>query len=198
MLRALANAPLAEQCDALRRVIAGDPDLMALLALIRELALPDCWLLAGCLYQSVWNVMSGHPSRTGIKDYDIGYFDASDLSYEAEDRIIRLVAARAPADLNVEVRNQARVHLWFEQRFGFSVPPLTCTIEAQTRYASTTHAVGARLANDGSIEIAAPFGLRDILAMHLRPNRALPNKASHNAKAERCKAIWPLITVEWW
>lgn len=197
-LRALANAALPTQIGAMQRIIVEDPDLMAILRVIRASDLPDAWLWAGCLYQTVWNRISDYPRRTGIKDYDIGYFDAADLSYEAEDRAIKRLAAMAPPDLNIEVRNQARVHLWFEQRFGFAVPPLTCAIEAQTRYASTTHAIGARLAGDDSIEIVAPFGLRDLFAMYLRPNRSLPNKESHNAKALRCQEIWPAVTVEWW
>ena len=111
---------------AVERIVAGNADLMAVLRLVRELALPDGWLMAGCIYQSIWNALTGRPPRTGIKDYDIGYFDATDLSYEAEDRVIRKVgdaAAKAGVRLALEVRNQARVHLWFEQRFGFSGAP---------------------------------------------------------------------------
>jgi len=192
-LRALANAPLRRQAAALERIIRDDPDLMAILVLIRDLRLPDGWLLAGCLYQTVWNVMENRPRGHGLKDYDIGYFDGADLSYEAEDAEI----ARAPAGLNLELRNQARVHLWFEKKFCFAVSPLTCTLESLTRYASTTHAVAARLAADEGLEIAAPFGLRDLFAMHLRPNRALPNGPSHEAKAKRCQSMWP-VTVERW
>ncbi|MBN9063916.1 MAG: hypothetical protein BGP06_13010 [Rhizobiales bacterium 65-9] len=196
-LRALANAPLRRQAAALERIIRTDPDLMAILVLIRDLRLPDGWLLAGCLYQTVWNVMENRPRGHGVKDYDIGYFDGSDLSYEAEDAEIARVVARAPSGLDLELRNQARVHLWFKEKFGFAVSPLTCTLESLARYASVTHAVAARLADNGEIEIAAPFGMRDLFAMHLRPNRALPNGPSHDAKAKRCQSLWP-VTVEWW
>jgi uncharacterized protein len=60
--------------------------------------------------------MTGRPLDYGIKDYDLGYFDDSDLSYEAEDAVIRRVKAAfdEPLRSTVEVRNQARVHLWFE------------------------------------------------------------------------------------
>lgn len=199
--RALGNELLSDQNSAVRRIVGDDPDLMAILRLIRDLALPDGWLMAGCLYQTVWNALTGRPRRTGIKDYDIGYFDGADLSYEAEDRIIRRVdaaAARIGLSLALEVRNQARVHLWFEQRFGFPVPPLTSTIEASTRYTSFAHAIGVRLTPDDELEIAAPFSLRDVFAMHLRPNRILPNGPSHDAKAKRCLEVWPELTVEWW
>ncbi|WP_342361021.1 nucleotidyltransferase family protein [Terrarubrum flagellatum] len=197
--RALAAAPLTEQIEAVGQIVRDDPDLMAALRLIRDLELPDGWLCGGCIYQTIWNVIACYPRRTGVKDYDIGYFDPSDLSYEAEDRVIRRVEeAGASLGLNLEVRNQARVHLWFEQRFGYAVPPLASAAEAPTRYASTTHAIGVRLTEGDRIDVVAPYGLRDIFAMHLRPNRSLPNGPTHDAKAKRCQAIWPMVTVEWW
>ena len=60
------------------------------------------------------------------------------------------------------------------------------------------HAVGVRLEADGRLDIAAPFGLDDMFAMVIRPNRALDNAASHAAKAQRAKAIWPEVVVEPW
>lgn len=195
----LALAPLAEQMAALEAIVRADPDLMALLRLIRHAGLPDAWLVSGAIYQTVWNRLSGCPSRMGIKDYDIVYCDLSDLSWEAEDEVIlRLTADVKPLDLPVEIRNQARVHLWFETRFGFPVPPLGSSAESLVRYASTTHAVACRLDAVGRLEILAPFGLRDVFAMHLRPNRLLPNGPSHDSKALRFLRHWPNLTVEWW
>ena len=60
-------------------VILSDPDLMALLAAVRSLRLPQWRLVAGCLYQTVWNALTGRTPGTGIKDYDLIYFDASDV-----------------------------------------------------------------------------------------------------------------------
>ena len=45
-------------------------------------------LVAGALFQTVWNLRSGRPPQEGIRDYDVFYWD-DDLSYEAEDRVIR-------------------------------------------------------------------------------------------------------------
>ncbi|BBE73979.1 nucleotidyltransferase family protein [Oharaeibacter diazotrophicus] len=195
----LARASLDEQAAALRAIVAADPDLSALVAVIADLGLPDGWLVSGALYQTVWNVMTGRPRRTGIKDYDLVYHDAADLGFEAEDAVIRRVqAATAGLGLAVEVRNQARVHLWFERRFGFAVPPLGSVAEALERYASTTHAVAVRRGAGGRLDLLAPFGLRDVFAMHVRPNRSLPNGPSHEAKARRFQAVWPEVTVEWW
>ena len=58
-----------------------------------ELALPDAWLVSGCLVQTVWNVLTDRAVDYGINDYDVFYFDP-DTSWEAEDKIIRTLAER--------------------------------------------------------------------------------------------------------
>jgi hypothetical protein len=70
----------------------------------------------------------------------------------------------------MEVRNQARVHLWFEAKFGEPYSPLSCTAKALERFASATFAVGVRLESDDKLYIEAPFGLADLFALRLRPN----------------------------
>jgi uncharacterized protein len=187
-----------QQRKLFEQIVRADPDLMRLLTAVRDLGLPQWRLVAGCLYQTVWNVLTGRPRGTGIKDYDVIYFD-TDHSWAAEDRVIRDVAAATRGLAGpVEVRNQARVHLWFEDRFGARYAPLGCADEALARYASQVHAVGVRLEQDGRLDMVAPFGLADLFAMVVRPNRIMDNRASHEAKAARVKAIWPEVTVIPW
>ncbi|HUN44685.1 MAG TPA: nucleotidyltransferase family protein [Acetobacteraceae bacterium] len=195
MIRSV-DAPLYKRFAA---IIRADPGLMHLLHRLRGMRLPQWRLVAGCLYQTVWNVLGNRPRGTGIKDYDLIYFDAADLSWDAEDAVIRRVAA-ATADCvgPVETRNQARVHLWFPRRFGCVYPRLASADESLRHYASVVHAVGVRLDDDGELDIAAPFGLADVFAMVIRPNSALNNAASHAAKAQRARAIWPEVTVLPW
>ena len=51
------------------------------------LALPDAWLVSGCLVQTVWNVRTNRAVDHGINDYDVFYFDP-DTSWTAEDAVI--------------------------------------------------------------------------------------------------------------
>jgi hypothetical protein len=188
-----------DQRRRLEKIVRGDPDVMGLLTAARELGLPQWRAVAGCIYQTAWNVLTNKPARTGIKDYDLIYFDAGDLSREAEDQVVQRVTRHMrnlPAP--VDVRNQARVHLWFKQRFDADYAPLRCADEALTRYASIVHAVGVRLEPDGSLDIVAPFGLDDVFNMVIRPNRVIDNAASHETKAARAKVIWPELTVTPW
>ena len=87
-----------------------------------RLALPDAWLVSGCLVQTVWNVLTGRAVDYGINDYDVFYFDP-DTSWEAEDAVIRtLTDAFAQPGIKVEARNQARVHLWYPGKARPALP----------------------------------------------------------------------------
>ncbi len=187
------TAPLE---DRLCEIIRATPGLMTVLKVARDLDLPDWLIFSGAVYQPVWNALTGRSPDHGLKDYDLGYFDASDLSYEAEDVVIRRVAAALPEGLStlVEVRNQARVHLWFEQRFGGPYTPLTCTAEALERFEAPAFAVGVRLEADDTLTIVAPFGLEDVFALRLRPN---PRRRSGGLPAtiSKARSRWPELIV---
>lgn len=178
-------------------ILRATPGLMRVLATARDLDLPDWLVFSGAVYQPVLNHLTGRPLEHGLKDYDLAYYDASDISYEAEDGVIRKVAAAFDAPLRalVEVRNQARVHLWFDDHFGEPYSPLSCSAEALNRFTAPAFAVGARLGTDGQIEIVAPFGLEDLFAMRLRPNPQRPSPAFART-AETAKRRWPEVTVQ--
>ena len=188
-----------EQRAALEAIVRADALLMRVLHDLRDLDLPDWLLTAGALYNRVWNELTGRPPFNGINDLDVFYFDPSDTSYEAEDSVVRRLAERfADLPLPVQVRNQARVHLWFPQKFGQPFAPLTSSAEMLGRYASRTHAVAVRLETDDRLTILAPFGLDDIFSFRIVPNPVLMNRPAHEAKGARTKSVWPEITVVPW
>src|SRR6201987_4003356 len=178
-------------------IVRATPPLMQVLSVARRLCLPDWLVFSGAVYQPVLYHLTGRPLDYGIKDYDLGYFDGSDLSYEAEDVVIRRVSAAFDEPLRsmVEVRNQARVHLWFEAKFGEAYGPLSCTAEALERFASATFAVGVRLEPDDGLRIEAPFGLADVFALRLRPNPRR-NTVGFARTAADVRRRWPEVVVE--
>jgi uncharacterized protein len=156
------------------------------------LGLSDAWLVAGALFQTVCNVLTGRPPEYGIKDYDVFYFD-EDTSWEAEDAVIRRVTALfSDLGVAVEARNQARVHLWYPGKFGIPYPPLRCSAESIDRFQATVSQVGLRPVQ-GRYEVYAPRGLDDHLAtLTVRPNLSanfLPRL--YEAKTAAWKARWP-------
>lgn len=180
----------------LSETLLADPLVRDALQRARILDLPQWWLTSGAIYQTVWNVLSSKPSGHGIKDFDLIYFDEADLSYDAENTVIERVAEDFSGFvIPVETRNQARVHLWFEDRFGIPYPKLRNAVESLYYYAAKTHSVAVRLRPDDSLEIAAPFGLENIFAMRLVPNPAIDNAATYAEKAARMKTFWPNLTL---
>lgn len=178
-------------------MLRASPTLMRVMHGLRDLALSDWRLVSGCIYQTAWNVLTGREPDYGLRDYDAAYFDP-DTAYEAEDAHIKRVAAAfaPPLDAMVEVRNQARVHLWFERKFGEPYAPLGNTDEALERFVCPAFAVGARLEADGRISLAAPFGLDDLFAMRLRPNpRRAINPDGFARVLASARARWPELTV---
>ncbi len=186
-----------ELARRLGEIVRAAPALMQVLRTMRTLGLPDWLVMSGAVYQRVLNHLTGRPPDYGIRDYDLGYFDASDISYAAEDVVIRRVAAAfdEPLKSTVEVRNQARVHLWFEAHFGEAYTPLSSTAEALERFVSPMFAVGVRLEADDRLHIAAPFGLADLFALRLRPNLRRPSNGFDRIAAG-VATRWPEISVE--
>jgi hypothetical protein len=177
-------------------IVRADPGLMHVLTTVRGLGLNDWRVFSGAVYQSVWNAVTGRPAGYGRKDFDLGYFDP-DTSWDAEDLVIKRVAAALdePFRSEVEVRNQARVHLWFLDRFGEPYEALTGTDEALARFVAPAFAVGVRLERDDTISIAAPFGLEDVFSLTLRPNPDRPRAKGWDRVVTSARARWPELTV---
>jgi uncharacterized protein len=195
--RAEAEPGEARLAERLAAIVSATPSLMQVLRIARGLELPDWLVFSGAVYQPVLNHLTGRSAEYGIKDFDLAYFDGGDLSYEAEDAVIRRVAAAFAEPLRgmVEVRNQARVHLWFEGKFGEPYPPLSCTAEALERFASATFAVGVRLEAGDRLYIAAAFGLAPLFALRLRPNPRRPTRHFERACAN-VRRRWPELVVD--
>jgi len=187
---------MSEDFRRLEAILRATPRLMQVLETARALDLPDWMVFSGAIYQPVLNHLTGRAPDYGIKDYDLGYHDASDISYEAEDVVIRRVAQAFEPPLRemVEVRNQARVHVWFEGKFNEPYTPLPNTVAALERFVSPLFAVGARLEADGRMTLAAPFGLDDLFALRLRPNPGRVTTGFARA-AGAARARWPELTV---
>jgi hypothetical protein len=171
-------------------LVRKNPAVATILDRMPSLAAPDAWLTAGCLAQTVWNLQTGRPPGENIRDYDLFYFD-EDLGWDAEDEVIRRgtdLFGRLP----VEIRNQARVHLWFGPKFGYDIPPLRSACEGIDRFLFRGICIG--ISADG--RIYAPFGLGDLLEGLLRPNPGNLRIEQMLAKAEDYRDRWPHLRIE--
>lgn len=177
-------------------LVLADPANRAILERLPELGVADAWLVAGCLFGPVWNALSGQPPGANIRDYDIFYWD-EDTSWEAEDAVIGRAGALF-ADLGVvhEARNQARVPLWFEARFGRPFPPVACCAESIGRFIVAGTCLGIRPDGAGGHEVCAPFGLDALFAGVLGRNPRNPTPDRFLPKCASYRARWPFLTIE--
>jgi hypothetical protein len=191
--------PVVDQRAHFLELVSANPVNAAILERGPALGVPDWWLTAGAVFQTVWNVLDGRDPGAGIADYDFFYYDASDLSYEAEDAVIRRAESLfADLGVTVEVRNEARVHLWYEARFGVPAVPFSSSTDAIDHFASTTCCFGVSRTSSGERVVYAPHGYADLFAKRVRPNPRLAPREVYEAKARRWQREWPSLVVDPW
>lgn len=163
----------------------------AILARWDALDLPDAWLVAGCLFQTVWNLRDGRAPEADIKDYDVFYFDAADTS-EAGERAVQAHVDRVLGDLGVtvEASNQARVHLWYEATFGYPYAPLASSRHGIARFLVMETCVG--VSPRGS---CAPYGIEPLYEGVLTPNPLVPHRDLFDRKVASYRRRWPWLRV---
>ncbi|UZP34450.1 hypothetical protein NXS19_002266 [Fusarium pseudograminearum] len=191
--------PLNDQISRFKDVVKHNQTLMTVLSRAAEMKLPNWYLAAGALTQTVWNVMTNRDPEQGIDDYDLIYFDASDLSWEAEDVVIQKgkeIFKDIPVE--VEIRNQARVHLWYEKKFGRPCPQHHSSEAAMTAWGTNTALIGVSLRDDGEWDIFAPWGLSDMFTLVVRPNQQIMTEETYIKKTQRWIKLWPEITIMPW
>lgn len=163
----------------------------AILSRWQRLDLPQPWLVAGCLFQTVWNIRAGRPPRTDIKDYDIFYFDPRDLSAAAEAHAQSYIeGVLGDLGVQVEVANQARVHNWYPEHFGKPYPALSKVEEGIDRFLVLESCVGIR-----PREVYSPYGLDGLYAGTLTTNPLTPYPDLFNQKTESYRRRWDWLSV---
>ena len=183
--------------DRFIEILRADPGVSAVLDAMQTFDAPDLWLVSGALFQTVWNVLDGHPRGHGIDDYDLFCFDP-DTSEEAEDVWIRKAAHHfALADHKVQLRNQARVHLWYPGKFGMAYPQLTRSTDGIDQFLVQASVVAVRPGADSSLDLYAPLGLDDIFDRILRPNPLWkgPPRRQYLEKVTRYMRDWPSLRL---
>jgi len=180
---------------ALRALIAADDARMRVLALVRELGLPDCWVTAGFVRAGVWDHLHGRPPASPARhphiDVDVIWHDPHD-ALPARDTALEALLRRRDGTLAWSVKNQARMHA----RNGDA--PYASATDAMRHWPETATAVGVRLDAQGVVDIAAPFGLDDLFGLVVRPTpRFMTDKYPlylERLRAKDWQAAWPGLT----
>lgn len=186
--------------DLLVRTISKSEPINKVLQTLKDLNLPfEYYVGAGCITNTIWNDISGYPLEYGISDIDIVYYDEDDLGSDSEKKLIQKLEGKLrDCQFDFDVKNQARVHLWYESKFGFPIKPYPSLEAAIDSWPTTATALGIRIEKNGLHKIYAPYHLDDLFSMVVRPNKSLVTKEIFENKANKWKKRWPKLQIVPW
>ena len=190
-----------KQLEELISILKENYPLMEMLEYIAELRLPNFYIAAGCVFQTVWNYQDGRDLNYEVKDLDVIYYHPWDLSIDTDMKYYEMIQEYARSHsipYGVDVSNEARMHLWKEKKEGEKVLPYQNSEDAIGRWIATVHAIGITL-EDGNIKVYAPYGLSDIFSRTIRPIKHSGNsKELYNKKVMGWKNRFSKLTVVEW
>lgn len=182
-------------------ILEKNKELMDVLSFLEQMALPNYYIAAGAVFQTIWNYQDGRDLNYGIKDIDVIYYDSSNLSVEQDldyYQKIQSYVEEKGYPYQIDVSNEARMHLWKEAKEGKKVLPYKNSEDAICRWIATVHAIGITLENK-QLQVYAPYGLSDLLSRTIRPIQHEGNsRMLYEKKAEGWqKRFSHVIIIPW-
>ncbi|MGM0292295.1 nucleotidyltransferase family protein [Enterococcus sp. AZ062] len=194
----IKNELLQTQKESLHEILKQDTALYQIIQTVSNMAIPELYVGAGCIVQSVWNRLYGMPIGYGISDVDIVYFD-EELSEEKElDTSKEIAEAIGHSTYSLDIINEARVHLWYEERFGFPIQAYTSSEEAIYTWPTTATAIAVSLDEKGQLQVLSPYGLDDVFEGIIRPNKKMITEEIYDQKVAKWIKKWPELKVVPW
>ena len=192
---------LNEQIAKVISIIQENQQLMKILDYISSIGLPNYYVAAGCVFQTIWNKLDGKDLNYGIKDIDVIYYNAENLSRDTDLKYQELIndyCKKQKYDYEIDVANEARMHIWKKEKFGIDTAPYLSSEDAIDKWVATTHAIGVTK-DDSGIRIYAPYGLSDIFNKVIRPIKHEYNtKEMYEGKAKSWNERFTgLKIIEW-
>lgn len=180
----------------LKKIIFSDNWFMEVLKVVRDCNPPNWFVGGGVIRNIVWDRLHGYKIPTPLRDIDVAIYDSRDLSAE-RDKLIQEELKKCLPNENWEVTNQAAVHLWYEECFGFKVDPHKSWEDAVSTWPETATSIGVRLLEDNSLIIVAPYGLEDLFNLILRRNKRRITQEIFLDRLKQKKICdkWPKVTV---
>jgi hypothetical protein len=183
-------APLLQEIADIEKLLEAHAELHALLSFVESLDLSDGWIGAGFIRNVVWDTLHGRPiEASSLNDVDVIYLDPADTCEERDTALESRLKVLAP-DMNWQVRNQARMHL------GNGDAPYQTISDAIAHWPETATAIAARTIH-GKVEVMAPYGIADLVALIVRPTPAFAHKMEiyrTRLKSKDWAARWPSLS----
>lgn len=191
------NLDLEKQLKLFREIIKKNKKLWAFIEKANTNFSFEYYIGGGILTQSVWNYVSNFEINTGIKDLDFIFYNPNISEKEEEKLIKEIKNIGKDINLEIDVKNQAKVHLWYEEKFGFPIKPYLSLEDAINTWPTTGNCIGVRKENK-KLKVYAPYGLNDIFSKIVRPNKTLRVEKVYNKKCQRWLEIWKDLKIIPW
>ena len=160
-------------------IILGNDDIMSALKTVDSLNLPNWWLAGGCIR----NIFFDLP----IQDYDVIYFDSSDLNSKIDHEYAKDLEKLDPSK-KWNVVNQARIHLWPKSKFGVKIERSLSSEDSIRGFPEKCTCIGLKMLKDKVI-VFAPYGVDDLFERKIEWN---PYKIDYTRFYSRILTVYGL------
>lgn len=146
---------------------------------------------AGFIRNLYWDHAHQHSQSTPLNDVDVVYFDTRNIE-KAQEKLIETQLNKILPGVPWSVKNQARMH------YKSGHVPYTSLENALSNWVETATAIGVRVNNDYTLSFVAPWGLRDLFDLILRPTPYFISRQEillDRVKQKRWQERWGKLTM---
>ncbi|GKU81923.1 nucleotidyltransferase family protein [Niallia sp. NCCP-28] len=175
-------------------IIKEDEWMMSVLAAVKTLDLPDCWVCAGFVRSKIWDVLHNFTDRTPLSDIDVIYFDENNLNKKREKDLEAQLNQVYP-NLPWSVKNEARMHIVSK------MPPYLSSVDAISKFPETATALGVQLDACDNVVLAAPCGIKDVITLTVKPtsyfmeDKTRASIYQKRMETKKWKEIWEGVQI---
>lgn len=176
------------------REIKKDAWMVQIMKTVKSLHLPDWWICAGFVRSKIWDLLHEFEKRTPLPDIDVIYFDAKNRDEQIEKKMEEKLKILMPG-VPWSVKNQARMHI------KNNMLPYSSSVDGISKFPETVTALGVKLDEKENVIFTAPWGVRDVLNMEVRPTPIFLEKKERleiykNRVAQKnWKAVWARVKI---
>lgn len=190
---------LLKEAEKLIEMVENSLHLKEIAIALYELKAEKFYIGAGAIAQTIWNIQTNRPVDYGIDDIDIVYYNSKNIEEKHEKEIVEHLNQKLEEyPLWIDVKNEARVHLWYRNKFGYDIEPYESIEDAIDTWPTTATSLGISKISEKCWEIYAPFGLMDVFNMKIVANNRQITKEIYDIKVKKWAQKWPELDVVKW
>ncbi len=182
--------------DELKSIILSTDWLMLSLKTARDFNLPNWYIGAGAIRNTVWNKLHNFTNNDFPSDIDLIYYSET-VPYINFDKDIENKLNHSSDGCMWDVTNQFHVDVWYESYYGVKISKIKSSEDGISIWPETSTAVAVRLDSDDNLIIAAPFGLDDLFNLQLRWNKKVVSQRYFLNRINEKQFLkrWPKLSI---